>query len=89
MSTSSRFTGDEIRRIGRAHEHVAVKSEVLLNVLAHVRVIPVDAGVGKAHEYVNARPARRVLCQPEHAVGRGCRAARRASASALGWSSRS
>ena len=38
-----------IVRAGRPHEHVAGEAEVLLDVLADVRVIPVEPGVGKAH----------------------------------------
>ena len=48
MSTSSRCGRREIVGSWRAHHDVAVEAEVLLDVLAHVWVIPVDAGVGEA-----------------------------------------
>src|SRR5262245_33790337 len=33
----------------RSYEHVAVETQLLLDVLPHVRVIPVNAGVGKPY----------------------------------------
>ena len=49
--------GREVVRARRAHEDVAVQAEVLLHVFAHVRVVPVDARVGKA-QTVDESPAR-------------------------------
>ena len=47
ISTSSRLAGP-YSSPSEAHQQVAVEPQVLLDVLAHVRVIPVDAGVGEA-----------------------------------------
>src|SRR6185503_1849758 len=41
--------GSEVAGLSGGDEDVAVEAEVLLHVLANVRVIPVDAGVGEAH----------------------------------------
>ena len=45
--TSSRLAG-AIVTAGRADQNVSVEPELLLDIFSHVRVIPVDPGVGKA-----------------------------------------
>ena len=37
------------RTVIRAHQQVAVQSQLLPDVFAHVRVVPVDPRIGKAH----------------------------------------
>ena len=59
----------EVARVGRLHLQRAVQPQILLDVLAVVRVVPVDAGVREV-DAVAERPARfdRRLRQPGNAV---------------------
>ena len=41
--------GTVLRPVGRTHQHVSVEAELLLDILTHVWVVPVDPTVGEAH----------------------------------------
>ena len=69
MSTSSRCTSEKVIGLGRADEHVAVEAEILLDVFAMMRVIPVDPSILEEHAVLErAAGGYRVLRHPWNAV---------------------
>ena len=73
-----------------AHQQVAVEAQLLLDVLAHVGVIPVDAGVGKAKPVGEltrreVQPAGRGRALRRSGDPAGSRASARWSDAAAGW----
>ena len=61
--------GREVVWLARLHQQVAVEAEVLQDVLAMMRVIPVDAGIGEMHLVVERLAGRdRLLGDMRHPV---------------------
>ena len=82
ISTSSRFTGLKYAGSVDRTSRLPYEAERLLQVLAHVRVIPVDAGIGKAKRVEERiRPARSAPASSPRRRRTDCRAECRASVS--------